>query len=218
MTKLQNTLNRVLTAGAAAVLSLAIAAPAQAMTPAELDALKQDTVSLEDRTFTPSFSAQAAFADSASIASAILSLETNLSFPVAGLTESAQDQDFSTQALLSKAYTTRDTMLLRACTIAENAVPPGPRAYNDEEMAARINTISNALRLVAPMYIPTRTDLRNDPYGSIEQANADVEDIMDLLGDYVALDTERDMSSQYYDYLLTVIWQNASDACDNYSY
>jgi hypothetical protein len=218
MTKLTNTLNRVLTAGAAMALSLGLAMPAQAMSVAELIQLKQDTAYLADRTETPGFAMSGSASASTganSVRAGIMGLELFLQFPAAGLASTTGVDDYSSYELVTRAITTRNTMLLRACTIAEEAAPPANlRLLSYGNLAQRVSAIQAALQLYAPTHRPSRSELS---YGTVMQMNAEVEDMMAMLGDYVQLDTSVDMSSWYYHQLLTIMWQNAKDACELYS-
>lgn len=216
MTKLTNTLNRVLTAGAAMAMSVGLAMPAQAMTADELAQLKQDTAYLADRTETPGFAMSASASTAAnSVRTGIMGLELFLQFPAAGLASTAGVEDYSSYELVTRAITTRDTMLLRACTIAEEAAPPANlRLLSYANLAQRVNAIQDALQLHAPTHRPSRSEMS---YATVMQMNAEVEDMMAMLGEYVQLDTSVDMSSWYYHQLLTIMWQNAKDACELYS-
>lgn len=218
MTKLTNTLNRLLTAGAAVAMTVGLAMPVQAMSVEELIQLKQETAYLADRTEVAGFampSASSASTGASSVRAGIMGLELFLQFPVSGLASTANAQDYSSYQLVTRAITTRDTMLMRACTIAEEAAPPANlRLLSYANLAQRVSAIQNALQLYAPTHRPSRSELS---YGTVMQMNAEVEDIMAMLGEYVQLDTSVDMSSWYYHQLLTIMWQNAKDACELYS-
>lgn len=221
MTKLTNALNRLLTAGAAVAMAAGLAMPAQAMSVEELIQLKQETAYLADRTEVAGFamasasSASSASTGASSVRAGIMGLELFLQFPVSGLASTASAQDYSSYQLVTRAITTRDTMLLRACTIAENAAPPANlRLLSYANLAQRVSAIESALQLYAPTRRPSRSQMS---YGTVMQMNAEVEDIMAMLGEYVQLDTSVDMSSWYYHQLLTIMWQNAKDACELYS-
>jgi hypothetical protein len=213
MTKLTHTLNRLFTAGAVVALSVGLAVPAQAMAPDELAALKQSTAQLASRTETPGFVTSASDEPGA-IQSGIMSLELDLQFPGIGLAATASTADYSSYTLVRQAITTRNTMVLRACTIAEQAAPPANlRMLSYANLAERVNSIQSALLLHAPMHRPNRSEMS---YATVEQMNAEVEDIMAMLGDYAQLDPSVDMSTWYWNQLLTIMWQNAKDACALY--
>ncbi|WP_295887439.1 hypothetical protein [uncultured Thiohalocapsa sp.] len=202
-----------MTAGAAMAMSVGLTAPAHAMTAADLEALAGDIAWVESRTQSIGFAATAS-AMPESLYSGMLSLELDLQFP-AVTNASADSTDYNTYIMATEAMTARETMILRACTIAEEAAPPASlRRVGFANVADRINAVKNALQLQAPEYRPSRRELGFD---SIAQAAAAAEDIMNILGDYQPMDPDVDASPWYYHSLLMVTWQNAVDACDFYS-
>ena len=216
MTKLTNTMIGRFTTGVAIAMAVGLAIPAQAMTPAEVSELIDDVKWLESRTQTVGSGLSMTSATGVgSLKSTMLSLELDLQFPAISTSSAASVGDYSSYTLAMAAMTTRDTMLLRACTIAEQAAPPANlRLVGSANVTARANAIQSALRLHAPTARPSRSDLGAS---AIAQVAAEAEDIMSVLGDYLPMDPDVDASTWYFHNLLLITWQNAVDACEMYS-
>jgi hypothetical protein len=197
-------------------LSVGLALPAKAMTTEALLQLNDDIALLEARTASIGFSASASAAPQ-SLKSGMLSLELDLQFPAIGSSTSmaASKGDYNSYTMAVRAWTARSTVVLRACTIAEEAAPPAGRGgASYASLAQRVNAIQNALQLEAPYHRPSRSQLG---FSRIAQAVVDAEEMMAILGDYLPMDSSVDASTWYYHSLLTIMWQNAKDVCDLYS-
>lgn len=206
MTKLTNTLSRLFTAGAALSVVVTLAAPASAEEQTYLEQLKLDTASLESRAASAALVPNLAFqSDAASLLSHLAVVEGSLRFPEMSGIASTANAPFSTYMLLSQALTTRDTMLLRACRIAEDAAPAA--GVNRESISARLNAIQNALRLSADIVWPSDVSREN-----IELANLDTATIFDSLGSFMERNPSWPMSTYLYKYLVNIMWQGAVEA------
>lgn len=178
MTELMHTTKRFLTAAAVA-LTGALALP-QSAAAASVGQLSLDADNVEARLVSPLSMPSVATGTTGGLRDAIYAVEAVLDFSDSGFSApvAARTTLISTYEVVVRTETLRNTLVARACAIADDAAPFTGR-FNSAMVASRIQTIQSAMQMTVPTFVPKS---RVSP-AMAENALADIDDMMFTLSD-----------------------------------
>jgi hypothetical protein len=214
MTELMHTTKRILTAAAVA-LTGAFALP-QSAAASNVGQLALDAADIEARLVSPLYMPSAATGTTGGLRDAIYAVEAVLDFSDSGFSApaSARSTLISTYEVVVRTETLRNTLVARACAIANDAAPFTGR-FSSAMVATRIQAVQLAMQMTVPAYVPKR---RVSPVMA-ENALSDISDMMFTLSEEGAALGKIDdtlVSTHAINLAVDDIYYRAAAVCDAY--